>query len=96
MSTTSARAALTARVGYQAAGRDLHGRICRETYHAIADQPVPITRFSFGDLTRGPGEALCGTAPVEDCPPGLFPAQVTCAACLAIAGREHVRIGRQS
>jgi hypothetical protein len=84
--------ALTACVGYQPAGRDLHGRACRETYHAVADQPVAIGRFSFGDLLRGPGEALCGASPLADCPPGLFAPVVSCQACLAIAVREGVTV----
>ncbi len=90
--TTQPAPALTAHVGYQPAGRDLYGRICRETYHAIADQRVQ-GRGDFRDLIRAPGEALCGAAPVSGCPDGLFPAQVTCPACRAIAYREHVQIG---
>ena len=93
MTTTPAPPVPTAHLGYQPAGRDELGRIVRERYHAVADQPVPIRRFAFGDLIRAAGQALCGAAPVGDCPPGLFPPQVTCPACRAIAAAEHVQIG---
>ena len=83
--------AFTARPGYQAAGRDLHGRICRESYHAmLSGGPARVIRVGF--ITRHRGEALCGAAPLGDCPPGLFAPLVTCAACQAIAEREHVEI----
>ena len=84
--------ALTALAAYQPAGRDLHGRICRETYHAVLSGG-PGRSLQIGTVTRYRGEALCGAAPVEDCPTGLFPPHVTCRACLAIAAREHVQIG---
>lgn len=84
---------LTATVGYQPAGHDQHGRIVRETYHAVGDQPVPINRFTGGEVHRAAGLALCGAAPLADCPAGLFPPLVSCPACLAIAAREHVTIG---
>ena len=92
-------AALTARVGYRPAGRDVHGRICREAYHAVVDgPPVDINRSLTPDWSaiRSPGEALCGAEPLTDCPDGLFPPQVTCPACLAIAAREGVQIGGAS
>jgi hypothetical protein len=85
-------AALTARPAYQAAGRDLQGRICRESYHAVLTGG-PARSLQIGTVTRHRGEALCGAAPVEDCPPGLFPPVVTCRSCRAIADREHVQIG---
>ena len=85
LSDASAR---TAVVGYQAAGLDLHGRQVREGFHAV----VTGGPVRFGLLTRGPGEALCGAAPLADCPPVLFLA-VSCPSCRAIADREHVTIG---
>jgi hypothetical protein len=79
---------LTASVGYQPAGMDLRGRRCREAYHAIVSgAPVRI-----GFVTRNRGAALCGAAPLGDCPPVLF-AVVSCPYCIAIAAREHVMIG---
>ena len=81
-------AALTAQIRYQPAGHDLQGRICRESYHAVlVDGPVQI-----GIITRGRGEALCGAAPLADCPPGLFEPVVSCQACLAAAAREGVTL----
>lgn len=92
MTTTPASPVLTAHVGYQPVGRDQHGRICRETFHAVfSGGPARVLRVGFG--TRCRGEALCGAEPIDDCPAGLFPPQVTCPACLAIASREHVQIG---
>lgn len=85
-------AALTAHTGYQPAGRDLQGRLCREAYHAVVDGP-PV---QLGVITRSRGEALCGATPLGGCPDGLFPPQVSCPACLAIAAREGVRIGGMS
>jgi hypothetical protein len=82
--------ALTAAVGYQPAGLDLRGRRCRGSFHAV----VTGAPVRFGFLTRCVGEALCGVAPLGDCPAALFPAVVSCAACLAIAAREHVEITR--
>jgi hypothetical protein len=90
--TITPAAPLTAHPGYQSAGRDLHGRICRESYHAVLSGG-PARSLRIGCLTRHRGEALCGAAPVDDCPPGLFPPLVTCPACLAIAEREHIQIG---
>jgi hypothetical protein len=84
-------AGLTARPAWQGAGRDLQGRICRESYHAVLSGGAART-LRIGAITRRRGEALCGAAPVEDCPPGLFPPIVTCHACQAIARREHVEI----
>lgn len=84
--------ALTASVGYQPPGLDLHGRRVREGFHAVVTgQAVQVSMY----LTRHPGEALCGAAPLADCPPVLF-AAVSCPACRAIAAREHVSIGDPS
>jgi hypothetical protein len=81
---------LTAHVGYSV-GPGRFGQ-AREVYHAVADRPVPVSRFSYGDLVREPGEALCGAAPVTGCPPGLFAPVVSCPACLAIAARAGVTL----
>ena len=85
-------APLTASIGYQPPGRDGQGRICRETYHAVlTGGPARILRIGY--LTRHRGEALCGAAPLGDCPAGLFPPEVTCPACQAIAASCHIQIG---
>jgi hypothetical protein len=86
--TITPAAPLTARPGYQAAGRDVQGRICRETFHAVLTGGT----LRVGFASRHRGEALCGAAPVGDCPAGLFPPVVTCRACRAIAGSQHVQI----
>jgi hypothetical protein len=72
----------TAHVGYQPAARG------RDRYHAVADQAVTL-----GQLTRDPGQALCGQpGPWPDPPPGLFPPLVTCPACRALAADGHIII----
>jgi hypothetical protein len=81
-------AMLTVRVGYQAAGLDLHGRRCCEMYHAVVTgEPV-----RYGFLTRYRGDALCGAVPLTGCPPGLFPPSVSCPSCITIAMRESIRL----
>lgn len=82
---------LTASVGYQAAGLNLAGRRVRESYHAVADQAVPVSEWQ----TRYRGEALCGAAPIAACPPGLFSPVASCPSCIAIAARASVRIAGQ-
>lgn len=83
---------LIARVGYQPAGRDLHGRrIARESYHAVL-AGGPARTVKIGWVTRHRGEALCGAAPLDDCPPGLFEPLVTCQACRAICERESITV----
>jgi hypothetical protein len=85
-------ATLTARVGYRPAGHDLHGRICRESYHVVlTDGPLQI-----GVITRGRGEALCGATPLGECPPGLFEPEISCAACLTLAAREGISLEGES
>lgn len=79
---------LTVHVGYQPAGHDLQGRICRESYHAVlTDGPLQI-----GVITRGRGEALCGATPLGECPSGLFEPLVSCRACRAIAEHEGITV----
>ncbi len=76
----------TARVGYQPA--DPLARRRRDSYHAVADQPVTL-----GPLTREPGHSLCGlTGPWPEPPTGLFGPLVTCPACRALAGTNAIAI----
>jgi len=80
-------AAAAAAIGYQPAGLDVHGRRCRESWHAVATGgPV-----RHGLVIRQPGEALCGAGPLGQAPLVLFPA-VTCQTCRAIAACEHIEI----
>jgi len=82
---------VTARVGYQPAGRDLHGRITRETYHAVLSGG-PGHALRIGVVHRYHGEALCGAAPLGDCPDGLFAPLLTCRACRSICEREGISV----
>jgi len=80
----------TAHVGYQPPGPTAPARRARgrDRYHAVADQAVTL-----GQLTRDPGQALCGQpGPWPDPPPGLFPPLVTCPACRALAADGHITI----
>ena len=79
---------MTAHVGYQPAGLNLHGRKVAERYHAIADQAATV-----GSITRYPGDALCGApGPWADSPQGLFAPLVTCRWCRQIAATAGVTI----
>lgn len=91
MNAGAAGRQLTARVGYQPAGRDLYGRITRESYHAVLAGGTART-LRIGSVTRYRGEALCGAAPLDDCPPGLFEPVVSCPACRAICQREGITV----
>ena len=78
----------TAHVGYQPPD-PAQGRRSRERYHAVADQAI-----NLGQITREPGQALCGlTGPWADAPVGLFPPLVTCPACRSLAASEGITIG---
>ena len=60
-----------------------------QVVHAVCDQQVKV-----GFIMRPARAPLCG-APVRLAAPepGLFPAVVTCHACLAIARAENIEIG---
>jgi hypothetical protein len=76
----TAAPALTARPMWQ----EFRGRVI---VHAAANQQI-----SSG-MGYAPGEALCGSlAELAECEPGLFPPQITCRRCMAIAAAEDIEI----
>lgn len=76
----TAAAALTARPMQQ----DFRGRI---VIHAAAERQSSI------GMGYAPGEALCGSlAELAECEPGLFPPEVTCQRCLAVAAAKHIEV----
>ena len=78
-------APLTAHAGYQPADPAARRR---DRYHAVADQ-----RVTLGQLTRDPGQALCGLkGPWPASPAGLFPPPVSCRTCRALAAAGQVVI----
>jgi hypothetical protein len=78
----------TAAVALEPAGPRVSRRIPQDVYHLVAGEPVRL-----GSVTCRPGEPLCGvTAELLPCPDGLFPPQVTCHVCAAIAAREGISV----
>jgi hypothetical protein len=59
-----------------------------EVIHAVSDHDIKI-----GWITRKASGPLCGALAQLTVPePGLFPAEVTCRSCLAIATADHIEI----
>jgi hypothetical protein len=92
----AATASVRAHIGYIPHGTTPAGRRARQQYHVILDQAATIGGDGQPRLIgRYAGEPLCGTTgEVLDPPIGLFPAEVSCVSCSAIAVRQQIKVRR--